>query len=188
MSKLPRERLRTRCLKAVLIIFFTVLFQLTNASAITITYSANDLPDGPQGDLWQYDYTVDGYSFSEFEGFTIFFDNNLYDLLSPLSAGGDWDIFDTQPNAGLLLDGIYDAMALVNSPDLSNSFSVSFIWLEGNDSPSSQPFDIYDGNFNIIESGTTSAPITAPVPEPETLLLFFLGFIGIMGINRKITN
>ncbi len=122
MTNLPSEKLKTDGLKVLLIIFFTLLFSLSNVSAITITYSTNDLPDVNQEDLWQYDYVVSGYSFNEFEGFTIFFDSNLYNFITPLNAGADWDIFDTQPNADLSLEGIYDAMALVDSPDLSISF------------------------------------------------------------------
>ncbi|MCG8685708.1 MAG: hypothetical protein MI892_12585 [Desulfobacterales bacterium] len=70
------------------------------------------------------------------------------------------------------MDGIYDAMALVDSLDLSMSFSVSFIWFGGTDSQVAQPFDIYDENFNAIESGVISIATANHVPEPTTLLVF----------------
>ena len=57
---------------------------------------------------------------------------------------------------------LYDALALVNNASLANAFVVDFIW-RGTGTPGSQPFEIFDDTFAVIDEGTTTT-----IPEPTT--------------------
>lgn len=162
--------------KFFIVVFFTVLFIRSTASAITIDYTATDQPDNSSGDLWQYDYTITDYSFSKFEEFTILFDYILYDLISPLNTLPDWDIYTLQSESGIQDNGIYGSIALIDNVPL-NIFSVSFVWFGGNNSPGAQPFEVYNENFEIISQGITTPMGLEPVPEPGTSILVCFGLL-----------
>ena len=163
-------------------IFFS-LFLASNASAVTIAYEATDLADVGTGDLWQYNYFVSSYSFNEFESFTIHFDYHLYSFLSDVISSPDWDALSFQPDPGLQHDGMYDSMALVDNASLSG-FSVSFIWFGYGSSPGSQPYEIYNEKYDIVEQGTTIVQGLNPVPEPWTMTLVCLGLFSLIYVKR----
>jgi PEP-CTERM motif len=153
-----------------------------NANATSIIYEAVDLADTTSGeDLWQYDYSVSDYTFNTNYSFTIYFDYNLYGNLEdpPTSPNSDWNVDTWHPSTSLPDDGGYDAWALVNGASLADSFQVDFIWL-GSGNPGSQPFEVYDNTWNVIESGNT-----APIPEPGTILLVGSGLLWLVGLKRK---
>lgn len=145
----------------------------THALGTTIYYVPSDLADvAPGEDLWRYQYFVHDFAFSENQGFTVYFDRNIYRALQspPPSAGSDWDVITLQPDLNLPDDGAYDALALVDNPSLPGSFLVDFVYL-GAGTPGSQPFDVNqfapDGSFDgVLDSG-----FTLSIPEPATGLL-----------------
>lgn len=140
------------------------------AQAITIAYASVDLPDVTLGqDLYRYDYLLDEFPYDADFGFSVLFDPALYaSLESPPSAvGSEWDIISLQPDVALPADGLYDALALVNSPLALSGFSVEFVWLGGG-TPGVQPFVVYDTSFAPVEVGQT-------IPEPGTALSLLLG-------------
>jgi hypothetical protein len=152
----------------------------STASASAILYTATDLADTTAGqDLWRYDYVLSGFKFAPNQGFSVLFDYKTYELLSDptpdtdsapaLSTDADWDVLLLQPEPGLLADGLFDSLAL-QSPS-SFVFSTHFVWM-GSGTPGSQPFVIYDENFEDIARGRT-APTS--IPEPGTLLLLASG-------------
>lgn len=150
-----------------------------NAWATTITFTAVDLVNTTPGqDLWQYRYTVNG-SFVAFGGFNLLFDAGLYTLLQdPAPAvNADWTVVVTQPDAGLGTSGLYTATALTGSPSLADAFTLDFVWL-GTGKPGSQPFEVFDDSFSVIEVGRTTVPRGGtPVPAPTTLVLLASGLM-----------
>jgi len=158
-----------------------LVFASHGAQAIVISYTAINLADiNPGEDLWTYKYQVTDASFASGEGFSIFFDPTLYGAvdLNPPPVNGDWDILTTQPSTTLPAPGIYDALALIDSPSLADPFQVSFTWL-GTGVPGDQSFVRYDAGFTTIASGTT-----VPVPEPSTLSLMLVA-LGVLGLASR---
>ena len=130
-------------------------------------------------DLYRYSYALSDFPDSADFGFSIFFDAALYSSLEspPPSVGSEWDVLSLEPDPGLPADGLYDALALVDSPTTLAGFMIDFVWL-GTGAPGSQPFVIYDTSFATVESGPT-------VPEPGTLVLLGSALIGVGGFSRS---
>ena len=138
------------------------------AIEVTFRFAVVDLADTTPGqDLWEYSYTVSGLALTAGQGFTIFFDFNLYTLLQnpPPLVNADWDPITVQPDMALHSNGFYDAQALRNAPSLADPFRVQFVRL-GAGAPGSQPFTVYDTDFSAISQGQTTN-----VPEPSSLVL-----------------
>lgn len=155
---------------------------VADAKAVTIGFSATDLPDvSPGENLYRYDYTLDGFPFSAGFGFSVQFTPTLFALLQspPPATGSEWDIISLQPDVGLPDDGLYDARTLVSSPSQLSGFSVEFVWL-GSSDPGAQPFTVYNASFAPIESGQT-----VPVQEPSTLTLFAASLVGLGAQVRR---
>jgi hypothetical protein len=178
-----------RCAPLVIGLCCVLLAAAGSAQATTILSTATDLPDalGPRGDLWQYSYTISGFTFPANFSFTIFFDRNLYSDLEESSSvvHPDWDIVIVQPDLLFSADGFYDALALVDGASLADPFTVRFVWLGGNSAPpGAQPFTIneFDNRgilLRIVEPDGQTQP-TAAVPEPGTLGLCEVGLLGIV--------
>ena len=160
------------------------------ASGVTITYEATDLTDTTAGqDLWEYTYVVSDHTFRANEGFTVYFDLGLYDLLDPFPAApnADWDVLTWDPDPGLPDDGAFDALALVGGASLADPFTVTFVWL-GSGDPGAQFYELYDDSFAILDKGYTvavSSVGTTPIPEPGTLMLLGTGLGGLALRQRR---
>jgi len=155
------------------------------AAATTIQYQVVDLPDTTPGlDLWQYQYTLSGASLRAGQGFDVYFPVaagfQFGALVAPqLAPSSDWDVLAIQPDPALPADGLFDVVALVDSPLLGGPFTATFIW-PGNGTPGPQSFEIFDEQLQVIESGTTT-----PVPEPATGLLLFASLIGAAAFSWR---
>jgi len=172
----------------------------TGAKALTIEYAAQEIGGG----TWQYSYYLSGITFSQYQGFQIYFDYNLYSDIDafPVAPNADWSPITINPDTGLSLNGVYDAIALVNNPSLANPFLISFDW-SGTGAPTSQNFSLYSCDddfcstgFTFGQTGATVArnsggpipdpnPNPNPVPEPFTSLLLALGLLGMAAVRRK---
>ena len=82
---------------AALVIFLFCLPVLR--AQFTVQYEATDLADTTPGqDLWQYTYSVSGFSFQTNQGFSVFFDDQLYrNLQNPRpNSSPDWSVITVQ--------------------------------------------------------------------------------------------
>lgn len=139
------------------------------AQAVEIQFVAQDLADVTSGqDLWRYVYRVTG-SFAAGSGFNVLF-GPTYGALEdfPTAPNGDWMTSTTPPFAGA--DSLYTAIAQSDPPSMVDPFVVRFVWL-GTGTPGSQPFEVFDDQFNVVAQGQTVRPGTTSVPEPGSLLL-----------------
>lgn len=162
---------------AILAVFLTmVCASAARADSIAVTYTATDLGGG----TWEYEYSLTG-ALSSGDDLAIYFplatSSNLNDLLT---GGADFTTFVFQPDAGLPAPGEYDVIANIDNPDLTPVFDASFSYT-GSGSPGSQDFTLYDANYNIIGSGSTTPAGTsvAATPEPASLVLIGLALVAL---------
>ena len=129
------------------------------------------------GNTGTYQYFVSGFDFLANQALDIQFGqigpNNLFGQLSNGKAPAGFDLILFQPNNPPQAPGDYSALALVNHPSLTGTFSVDFT-LTGTGVPGSQLFTIsqFDssGNFvSLLASGSTQLAGSA-VPEPPSFL------------------
>ena len=135
---------------------------------VAFRFAVVDLADTTPGqDLWEYSYQVSGLTLTAGQGFTIFFDFNLYTLLQspPPFVNADFDLLVAQPDLALHSNGFYDAQALRASPSFADPFKLRFVWLgTAGSTPGAQPYTVYNADFSTQSQGQT-------VPEPSPMLL-----------------
>jgi len=150
-----------------------------SANAVYIEYELNLV----NGNTYQYDYTIFNDDIAAgIEEFAIYFDYNTTENLAVMASPVVWDSLVIQPDTGLPDDGFFDSLALASPIALGGSlggFSVQFDWLGASRGPGAQAFEVYDANFDIVASGST----TSSVPEPATLAMIL---IGLLLIKRKV--
>lgn len=150
---------------------FTFLFCVANpARAALITTDFSELV-GNQGTV---DINFTPASGENLSGLSLYFSESLFTNLAIVFSPTQWDSLVVQPDA-LLGAGLFDSYNLAG---LSAGVArVSFTYL------SNLPFqplayDIYDANFAVVESGS-STNITTPVPESSALILLLLGLVAV---------
>lgn len=180
-------------------------FSCMFANASPIFYEAVDLADTTAGiDLWRYDYTIGNDTPFDLNGFTIFFDFDLYDfnlIESPAGSGEfivdpldstaplGWDEF-VAPNASILgveEDGFFDifsALGIAPGDPLIGGFSVIFAF-NGSGVPGSQFFEFFgtDTVGNDITGSSFTQLMGGPQPAPEPGILFLI-FAGLLPLAR----
>ncbi len=170
-----RQRVRTIGILAAAILVASPV------AAISIRYAVMDLADAlPGEDLWRYEYTLDAFPYDAGYGFGIGFDPGATVHLeeSPTAPDPAWDVITLQPDPLLPAEGLFDALALVDSPPVAMPFAVTFVWNSASP-PGPQPFVVYDPGFHTVESGMTF------VPEPGTGLLVAAGLGLLAGWHRR---
>ncbi len=166
----------THCRNALRLLCASVaLVTGTLASAANVQYTATNLADAVAGqDLWRLDYSVKG-PFATFDALNLLFAPAQFSSLTLLSndQGAKLDPLLSQPDAGL---GTYGQLLLTALSPLDSSFaakvSLRFVW-SGPGQPGAQPFEVLDGDFNVVASGQTVA--TATVPEVGAIWMGVLG-------------
>ena len=158
-----------------------------SSKATTVTYVAQDLVDTTPGeDLWRYIYTITG-NFGTSEGVNLLFDAALYGDLSNAqpdsSVNPNWNVTFLSPDPLLPADGVYSVASLIPPPpDLTGPFGIDFVW-RGSDVPGSQPFEVFNSDFIVIDEGRTQPP--GVVSEPAGLVLFALSIVGLIVQRRR---
>jgi len=169
----------------------------TSSHALTIGFEVEDLTDVIVGeDLRLYRFHLSGHNFAPNQGFSIYFDDDLFGNLGGTAPNGDWLISIAQPDPGLAPfgDGLYDAFNETASPfaSLADPFEVTFNWLGGSAlAPSALFFELYttDGGFEVIDSGTTTVqgptdPGTGVPDAGGSLLLSLMGMGAVAGARK----
>lgn len=164
----------------------SVLVPLSMATAGVIDYTTTSLG----GNLWRYDYTINNTTPSiGFDGFTVYFDVNSFELLTGATAPANWDLLVLEPDTTLPADGLYDALHLggpVGDGVSLSGFSVSLTYL-GAGTPGAQPFELYMSDpFAVVYTGETSE-LRDPgqLPEPTSLALVLLAIGGAAASRRS---
>ena len=151
----------------------------------TFRFEVVDVADNTPGqDLWEYRYTVSDLTLTAGQGFTIFFDLNLYTLLQspPPSVNADLDLLTVQPDLTLRSNGFYDAQSLRDNPSLAGVFKVRFTWLGSvGTTPGAQPVTVYNADFSTREQSQTTN-----VPEPSAFALLLTAGSLLAGRWRKV--
>lgn len=144
-----------------------------NLPAGTVLFQVSDLG----APAYRYTYFPSDFAFQANQELDIRFDHALYSALSNGTAGAGFNLLLLQPNNPLGGSGDYSALAEVNNPSLTGSFSVDFIY-NGPGQPGAQPFFInqFDPAGNLVS--TIGAGVTTPagqpangVPEPASFSL-----------------
>lgn len=150
---------------------FTFLFCAANpARAALITTEFSELV-GNQGTV---DISLSIASGENLSGLSLYFSESLFSNLAIVFSPTQWDSLVVQPDA-LLGAGLLDSY---NPAGLGAGVArVSFTYL------SNLPFqplvyDIYDANFAVVESGS-STNVTTPVPEPSAMMMLLLGLMAV---------
>lgn len=158
------------------------------ASALTITYETIDRPDVVAGeDLWEIHYRASEFPYGANHGFSIGFDVELFADLEnpPPPVGVDWDVITLQPDVHLVSDGLYDALALTDTPPLPAYFGLTFVWRgAAGTSPGAQPFRVNEFSPGGALLGVRESGMTVPVPEPMTAVLLLGGLCALAGRRR----
>jgi hypothetical protein len=151
----------------------------TAAAAVSIRYTLQPL--GGQSYRYVYTITNDGSlgGAAPVLLFDIMFDTSLYaegslQIVTPSNLHPHWSeqILSSLPG----LPAAYDVLAIsggIPAGSTVTGFSVQFVWL-GPGVPASQPFEIYNLGFSLLQSGST-APNLAPIPAASTISLTALG-------------
>lgn len=170
----PRETYMIRLALALAIAIST----LTAANATQVTASFTQV----SGASWTVDFAATNDGTPEvLSGFTVYFSESLFADLTLEASPATWDSIVIEPDLALPSAGFLDTFAIDPGDALTlgqtqDGFRVGFTF-SGSGAPPMLPFDIVDRDFNVLFSGTT----TAPIPEPATALLLLLGLAAAVG-------
>ena len=167
-----RRLLRISALGAALAAALLCFTSSARADSVVVSYTLASL----SASSYQYTYTLSG-SLSAKDDLAILFPiGSVSSLSNAAGSGSDFSTFALQPDSGLPADGEFDILALNANPDLSSIFTVNFLYT-GSGVPSAQAFTLYDGDFNVLQTGTTQAAVIASsvTPEPASLSLLATG-------------
>lgn len=163
------------------VLFLAALIGGTVSAAPIIQYQTTNLGVDASGDtVIGFSFTLSGLNLLANDEFDIQFPVTAFTQLSNGVAGAGFDLLLFQPNQPVGVQGDYSALALVDNPSLSGTFTVDATLASGiTVPPSSLPFVIYNDNVTpsaVLFEGNATAAVSA-VPEPSDMLLCGSGMI-----------
>lgn len=170
--------------KAARLLGFALILSCFQAHAVLIQGTVISLGNNS----YQIDYLVENNDRSEgVVGISIIYDYSVFASITDNSDSSvltDWDVLLFQPSQAGSQDGVFDAYGLypLALNDVVSGFSVVVELFSNTLFPTTQMFDIYDDNFDVIFSATANLykDDTHPIPEPPPLYLF----IGLLLIQH----
>lgn len=161
------------------------LFALTGAQAALVTANFSQVA----GSTWAVDIGIaNSGTLPEIQAFTVYFSEALYADLVLTDSPAEWDSIVVEPDQAIPAAGFFDSFVLdplmaLRPGDEQGGFRVEFT-LIGAAAPDHLPFDIYDENFQVLESGMTVASVNG-VPEPASILLATLALAALAGTSSR---
>jgi hypothetical protein len=162
-----------------------------------IQYQATVLDTNGLGqELVQYNYSLSGFNLVDVTTPTphdyeldIEFDPTVYLQLSNGEAGPGFNLLLFQPNNPPGASGVYSALATVNDPSTTGTFSVDALLAAGKGPPppDAQTWVIDDDSqsFTQISSGAVSQQPVAGAPEPPSYWLCGVGLLTVGWTIRR---
>lgn len=169
------------------LVVMAVMLTAGGAMATTIEYALTNLGSNQ----YQYNWWVLNNSLGvSLTNFTIYFSDvdviDGTDLTDPIAPSG-WDALVEEPSAPGL-GGYYDAAALgsgIAAGASESGFSAKFTFI-GTGAPGSQAFEVYDGDWNLLDSGRTQLRGQDPVvPEWGSMFLYAMGLAPLRMLVRR---
>jgi len=147
-----------------------------DASALEAQGWLTDLSDTTPGeDLWQASYEISDWNgYGANYGFSIALPLTAaeYTQLGNASGGGNWTTVALQVDAEIPADGALDARALVSTPDVTQQFTIEFVWTGTGESPTlPDAMTIYDSQFLELTQLTVQAPEPGATASTAAVLL-----------------
>ena len=147
----------------------TVKFEVTNLGTL-----GGQTVSGISPQLQRYTYYLSEISLLRGQELDIRFNPALFSSLTAGASDPGFNVMVFQPNQPVGAFGDFSALALWDQSSSVASFSVDFLYYGGG-SAGPQPYFINqfnaNGGFTTLQSGLTSLPQSAQVPEPRTFLL-----------------
>jgi hypothetical protein len=172
-------------MKRITAILFLFAASILPAATLNIEYEVSVL-NAPTNEF-RYTYFVSGDLLPVDHYFEILFPANTYTSFTNEVATG-WDVILLPIDSFLNLPGRYSALSLPST--FAGPFSVDFIWAGGGNGPGSQTFELYDDNFDLQLTGTTtlrqtSQPPGNEIPEPSTLAILASGLTLLVTLKKR---
>lgn len=162
-------------IKQLLLAFALLWSSINIAQAALITTNFSALT-GNQGTV---DVQLTLTAGETIEGFSLYFTEDQFSDISIVFSPTNWDSLVFQPDT-LLGPGLFDSFNLAGL--ISGTARIAFTFI-GNRTLPTLNYDLYNADFQIINSGTAT-PISASVPESSSLLLILCGLF-VIALQRR---
>jgi hypothetical protein len=156
------------------------------SAAPIIQYQTTSLGvDSTGSSVFQFNFLLSGIDLLTNQEFDVEFDPTVFTQLANGVAGPGFDLLLFQPNQPIGVEGDYSALAIIDHPPITGTFSVDATLAAGiTTPPTSQIFVIWDDNVTpsaLVFQGTATEVVSG-VPEPRSFMLCIGGVLAISAV------